>query len=110
LAIDFIEGNVIQGISRTLKEEVLFDSAGVTNNLWLAAPDQEPYSILHFRDVPDIQVVLIDQPAEVAWGAGKPAIGGVGAAIGNAFFNATGVRLRTLPFTPARVLRALAGT
>ena len=103
-----IQGNVLQGISRTLKEEVLFDANGVTNNLWLARPGQEPYSILQFTDVPSMQIVLLEQQTLPSWGAGEATIGAVPAAIGNAIFNATGVRLRTLPLTPARVLSALA--
>jgi CO/xanthine dehydrogenase Mo-binding subunit len=103
-----IQGNVLQGISRTLKEEVLFDANGVTNNLWLSRPGQEPYSVLQFTDVPSVQTVLLEQQTLPSWGAGEATIGAVPAAIGNAIFNATGVRLRTLPLTPARVLSALA--
>ncbi len=98
-----IEGNVIQGISRTLKEEVHFDSQGVTNLLWSSGPDP----VIHFKEVPSIEIVLIDHPRQPAWGAGEPTIGAIPAAIGNAIFDAARIRLRTLPFTPARVLAAL---
>lgn len=106
-----IEGNVIQGIGRTLKEEVHLDSRGVTSVMW--QPNQAnptpQYSVLRFSEVPEIEAILINRPDEPAWGAGEPAIGPMGAAIGNAVFAATGVRIRTLPMTPARVLAALRG-
>jgi CO/xanthine dehydrogenase Mo-binding subunit len=104
-----IEGNVIQGISRTLKEEVVFDRAGVTSVYWTARPGYQPYPVIGFADVPEIQIVLLDRPTEKAWGAGEPAIGAMPGAIGNAVYAATGVRLRTLPLTPERVRAALAG-
>lgn len=96
-----IEGNVIQGISRSLKEEVTWDGGGVTSLTW------ESYPILSFSEVPEIEIVLIDRPGEPPFGAGEPAICPVTAAIGNAVFDATGVRLRNIPFTAERVRRAL---
>jgi nicotinate dehydrogenase subunit B len=105
-----IEGNAIQGTSRTLKEQVLFDANGVTSVVW--AQNQffptPQYSILHFTEVPAVEVVLIDQPTQPPWGAGEPATEVIPAAIGNAIFDAAGIRLRTLPLTPDRVLAALA--
>ncbi len=98
-----IEGNVIQGISRSLKEEVTWDGDGVTSLTW------ETYPILTFSDIPEIEIVLIDRPEEPPFGAGEPAICPVTAAIGNAIFDATGVRLRDIPFTPERVRMALQG-
>ena len=99
-----IEGNVIQGISRALKEEVTNDEHLVTSLDW------STYHILTFPEVPDeIQVELIDHPEAPAWGVGEISICPMGAVIGNAIFDATGVRLRTLPYTPARVLAALQG-
>jgi hypothetical protein len=98
------QGNVIQGISRSLKEEVTTDEHLVTSLDW------STYHILTFPEVPDeIQVELINRPDAPAWGAGEISICPMGAAIGNAIFDATGVRLRTLPYTPARVLAALKG-
>ncbi len=99
--INQIEGNVIQGVSRTLKEEVTWDVQDVTSLTW------ESYPILTFPEIPEIEVVLIDRPEEPSFGAGEPAICTVTAAIGNAVFDATGVRLRTVPFTPERVLGAI---
>jgi nicotinate dehydrogenase subunit B len=105
-----IEGNVIQGISRTLKEQVAYDANGVTSVVW--AQNQffptPQYSILHFTEVPAVEVVLIDQPTQPPWGAGEPTTEVIPAAIGNAIFDAAGIRLRTLPLTPDRVLAALA--
>lgn len=96
-----IEGNVIQGVGRALKEEVTWDEHQVTSLDWSS------YRILTFAEVPVIETVLIDRPEEPALGAGEPAICPVVAAVGNAIFDATGVRIRTMPFTPERVLAAL---
>jgi len=96
-----IEGNVIQGASRALMEEVTFDAAGVTNLNW------KTYPIIRFRDVPDVDIVLIDQRDMQPLGGGEASSIATGAAIGNAIFDAVGVRLRQVPFTPQRVLRAL---
>jgi nicotinate dehydrogenase subunit B len=98
-----IEGNVIQGVSRALKEEVTFDRTQVTSLDW------STYHILTFEEFPRIEVELINRPEEPSWGAGEPAICPMAAAIGNAIFDATGARLRTVPFTPDRVLAALSG-
>ena len=98
-----IEGNVMQGISRTLIEKVNFDANGVTSVLW------STYPVLHFTDVPQsVEIVLIDQPNQPSWGAGEPTIGTMPAAIGNAIFNATGRRVRTLPMSADAVKAALA--
>jgi CO/xanthine dehydrogenase Mo-binding subunit len=96
-----VEGNVIQGVSRSLKEEVTWDDRVVTSLTW------ETYPILTFSEAPEIEVVLIDRPEEVPYGAGEPAICPVTAAVGNAIFDATGARLRDVPFTPERVLAAM---
>jgi CO/xanthine dehydrogenase Mo-binding subunit len=96
-----VEGNVIQGVSRALKEEVTWDAHAVTSLTW------ETYPILTFPEVPDVDVILIDRPDQPPWGAGEPAICVVAAAIANAVHAATGARLRTLPFTPERVRAGL---
>jgi len=97
-----IEGGVIQTVSRTLIEELKFDRSHVTSLDWAS------YPILTFPDVPDVVVDLIDRPKEVPWGAGEPACAVVPSAIGNAIFDATGVRLRSVPFKPGNLKAALA--
>ncbi len=96
-----IEGNIIQGVSRTLLEEVRFDSSGIKSLDW------KSYPILTFQDVPDIEIVLINRPEMPALGGGEPSIGPVPAAIANAVFDAVGIRLREIPFTPQRVVDAI---
>jgi CO/xanthine dehydrogenase Mo-binding subunit len=97
-----IEGNIIQGISRTLWEEVHFDEKNVTSVDWLT------YPILDITEMPQaIDVVLINRPELPPTGAGEPSIRPVAAAMANAIFDATGVRLRRVPFSPDRAKQAL---
>ena len=96
-----IEGNVIQSLSRTLKEEVQFDEQHITSVNW------QTYPILTFSEVPEVDIVLINRPDQPALGAGEPATVTTAAAVANAIFDATGVRLRQTPFTPQRVREAL---
>jgi CO/xanthine dehydrogenase Mo-binding subunit len=96
-----IEGNMMQGVSRTLFEEVKFDATGVNSLDWVS------YPVLRFQDVPEVQIQLINRPELPATGAAEGPIVVVPAAIANAVFDATGVRLREIPFTPERVLNAL---
>ncbi len=98
-----VEGNIIQTLSRTLFEEVTFDTTRVTSADW------NSYPILRFTDMPKIEIELMDRPRDRPFGAGEAASAPVGAAIGNAIFDATGVRLREAPFTEARLKAALAG-
>jgi CO/xanthine dehydrogenase Mo-binding subunit len=95
-----IEGNVIQSLSRTLKEEVQFDEFRITSVDW------ETYPILKFTEVPDVDIVLINHPELPALGAGEPSTVTTAAAVANAIFDATGIRLRQIPFTPERVKTA----
>ena len=65
------------------------------------------YPILTFEEVPPIDVVLIDQPGAPFLGTGEAAQGPTAAALGNALFDATGVRFRRIPFTPEHILAGL---
>jgi CO/xanthine dehydrogenase Mo-binding subunit len=97
-----IEGNVVQGLSRTLFEEVRFDRDSVTSVDWAS------YPILEMSDAPEsIEVALINHPEIAPTGAGEPTIRVIPAAVANAFFDATGVRLRRAPLNPERVKAAL---
>jgi nicotinate dehydrogenase subunit B len=98
-----IEGNVIHATSRTLKEEVRFTKSSVTSVSW------ETYPILNALEMPEeIDIVYVNnEPGKAPGAAGEPPTRPVPAAIANAFFDATGVRLRRVPFTPTRVRAAL---
>src|SRR5205814_1104668 len=98
-----LEGGALQGVSRALLEEVTWDDQKVTSIDWRS------YSPLYLNaDVPVISTVLVNMPNERAMGAGETAVTVVPAAIANAVFDATGARLRQIPFTPERVKAALA--
>lgn len=98
-----IEGGVLQGMSRALAEEITWDDRKVTSIDWRS------YHTLPLGiQTPIIESVLIDQPAEKATGAGETAVTLSAAAIGNAIFDATGARIRQVPFTADRVKEALA--
>ena len=96
-----IEGGMVQSTSWTLHEAVRFDRNVITSRDWSG------YPILTMPDVPDIFVSLLDRNVEKSVGAGEASQGPMAAAIANAFANATGHRLRDLPFTPERVQAAL---
>jgi nicotinate dehydrogenase subunit B len=98
-----VEGGILQTISRVLMEEVMFDRARVVSVDWVS------YPILRFSGVPRIDIELIDRPTEKPLGAGEAACAAVGAALANAVHDATGTRLRTVPFMPERVKAALTG-
>jgi CO/xanthine dehydrogenase Mo-binding subunit len=95
-----IEGNVIQGVSRSLLEEVHFDEQGVTNLDWSG------YPTIRYQDIPDVEIELISRPELGFLGAGEASLVPVPAAIANAIFDATGARVRDIPMTPERVLAA----
>jgi len=97
-----IEGATIYATSRTLKEEVRYNRSTVASSDWLS------YPILRFMEVPDIRIELLNRTDQPPGGIGEPPNTTPAAAIGNAVFDATGIRLRELPFTPARVKAALA--
>jgi nicotinate dehydrogenase subunit B len=97
-----IEGGAIQGMSRALGETVTWDELRVTSIDW------RTYRTLPVGfAIPRIEAVLINQPDEEACGSGETSITVVAAAIGNAIFDATGARIREVPFTPERVKTAL---
>jgi CO/xanthine dehydrogenase Mo-binding subunit len=98
-----IEGGVLQGMSRALTEEITWDDRKVTSINW------NTYKTLPLGiQVPAIECVLIDRPGMKATGAGETAITLSAAAIGNAIFDATGARIRQVPFNPEGVKAALA--
>jgi CO/xanthine dehydrogenase Mo-binding subunit len=96
-----IDGNVIQTTSRTLIEDLQWNRSAVTSLDW------KTYPILQFPDVPEVVVDLIDRPKERPWGAGEPTAAVVPSAIANAVYDAVGIRMRSVPFTPDKVLAAL---
>jgi len=98
-----LEGNILQTISRTLHEEIVYDKNGVTTVDWAS------YPILTFPEVPALEFELIQRLDQPPLGVGEAASTPVPAALGNAVFDATGVRLRTVPFRADRVKAALGG-
>jgi nicotinate dehydrogenase subunit B len=94
-----IEGNVVQGTSRALSEEVTFDRAKVTSIDWTS------YPILDITEAPETVDIVPELPPA---GAGESSIRPVAAALANAVFDATGVRVRRVPMTPERLKPALA--
>ena len=97
-----IVGQLVQAASRMLKEEVTFDKNGVTSLDWVS------YPVLRFAEHPDVTPIVVQRLDEPSTGAGEEVMGAAAAAIANAFFDATGVRLREYPMTPERVKAALA--
>ncbi len=97
-----IEANLMQSISRSIYEQVTWNHETVTSRDWVT------YPILHTADMPDeVKIVMVHRPSVPPAGAGEPSSRPTAAAIGNAVFDATGVRVRTAPLTPANVLAAM---
>ena len=96
-----VSGQLIQTASRMLMEEVQFDTRQVTSLDW------NSYPILRFTDAPQVTPVVVQRLDERSTGAGEEVMAAAAAAIGNAFFDATGIRMDEYPLTPARVLAAL---
>ena len=96
-----VEGGVIQAISWTLKEAVVWDENGIVSRSW------ESYPILGFDEVPEVEVILLDQPGQPGLGSGECAAGPVAAALANAVRHAIGVRVRHLPMTAERIARVI---
>lgn len=97
-----IIGQLVQTASRMLLEEVSFDTEGVTSLDWTT------YPIVRFEDCPQVTPVIVQRLDQESLGAGEEVMAAAAAAIANAFFDATGRRMQMYPFTPARVLAALA--
>ncbi|MFP2929806.1 molybdopterin cofactor-binding domain-containing protein [Pyxidicoccus sp. 3LG] len=97
-----LEGGLIQSLSWSLKEAVRYDARRILSRDW------GTYPILTFSEVPPVEVALIDRPGEPFLGAGEASQGPTAAALANAVFDATGVRLRDLPLTPERLKAARA--
>jgi CO/xanthine dehydrogenase Mo-binding subunit len=95
-----IEGQIIQTVSRTLKEELKWNRSRVTSVDWAS------YPILRFAEVPEVVMELINRPNDPPWGVGEPAACLPPPAISNAVFDAIGVRLRSVPYLPAKVVAA----
>lgn len=92
-----LEGGLVQAASWALLEQVRLDEDGVASRDW------ESYPILRFGQVPEIETQLLDHPGTPPLGAGEASCGPTVAAIANAFYQHTGVRVRDLPLDPARV-------
>jgi CO/xanthine dehydrogenase Mo-binding subunit len=99
--INQAEGGIVQATSWTLKESVRFDRTRITSRTW------EDYPILTFSEAPHIETVLIDRPDEPWLGVGEGMVGPTAAAIGNAVFNAMGIRMHDLPLTRERIIAAM---
>jgi CO/xanthine dehydrogenase Mo-binding subunit len=95
-----MEGGFLQAASWTLYEQVTFDRDGITSRDW------DTYPILRFDNVPEIETVLMDRTGEPYRGAGEATAGPAAGAIANAIYNATGLRLRRMPFTPDAIRAA----
>jgi nicotinate dehydrogenase subunit B len=100
-AIIQMEGCLTMGLGYTFTEEIMFEGGDIKDRMF------DTYDIPKFSWVPRMDTVILDRMNEPPQGGGEPAIIAVGAVIANAIFDATGARLFTLPFTPARVLEAL---
>jgi len=100
-AANQIEGGAIQSTSWTLKERVCFDRFHVTSNTW------ETYPILRFSEVPETEVEFIAGQGNSPLGVGECAQGPTAAAIGNAVYDALGIRVRSLPLTAEQLVNAM---
>ncbi len=97
-----LEGGLIQGASWALHERVEWDRGGILSRDW------DSYPVIRFDNIPAVDVQIIDRPEEVSVGAGEASPGPTLAAIANAIFDATGLRLRRLPFRPDEIMRVAA--
>lgn len=93
-----LEGGFIQAASWALYEQVIWDRDGILSRDW------ESYPVIRFDNIPTIEVTLLDQPGAPSVGAGEASSGPTIAAIANAIFDATGIAMRRMPFTPDAIL------
>jgi len=96
-----MEGCITMGLGYTLTEELVYEGGTIANKNF------DSYEIPRFSWLPEIKCVILDRKDQPPQGGGEPAIIAVGAAVGNAIFDATGARLFTVPFTPERVMKEL---
>jgi isoquinoline 1-oxidoreductase len=96
-----MEGCITMGLGYTLTEELVYEGGAIANRNF------DSYEIPRFSWLPKIECVILDRKDQAPQGGGEPAIIAVGAAVGNAIFDATGARLFTVPFTPERVMKEL---
>ncbi|TFH47977.1 MAG: isoquinoline 1-oxidoreductase [Bacteroidia bacterium] len=96
-----MEGCITMALGYTLTEELDYEGGKIYNRNF------DSYEIPRFSWVPKIDCVILDRQDQAPQGGGEPAIIAVGAAVGNAIFDATGARLFTVPFTPERVMKEL---
>ena len=96
-----MSGAAIMGLSRVLHEDIGFTTKRVNTLDWVS------YPILRFADAPKITTVTVQRPEYLPLGVGEPAMNPIAPAVANAFFDATGVRMRSAPMTPARVRAVL---
>jgi CO/xanthine dehydrogenase Mo-binding subunit len=97
-----LEGGFFQAASWTLHEQVMFDNKGITSRDW------DSYPILRFSGAPKLKTVLLNRPTYPFLGSGEATQGPTPAAIANAIFDATAVRMRDIPFTAVKIRQAMA--
>jgi isoquinoline 1-oxidoreductase len=95
-----VEGAMVMGLGGALFEAVQFENGKITN------PRLSDYRVPRFTDMPAIEIVLLDRKDVPSAGAGETPIIGIAPAVGNAIFDATGIRLRSMPMTPQELLKA----
>jgi CO/xanthine dehydrogenase Mo-binding subunit len=100
-AANQIEGGIIQATSWALKERVRFEGGRIASDTWGG------YPILHFSEVPEVEIRFIERPDEPALGLGEASLGPTAAAIGNAVGRALGTRIRDLPLTRERIMATI---
>jgi CO/xanthine dehydrogenase Mo-binding subunit len=103
LLMNQMSGNLVMGASKTLHEQLMFDKKRVTSRDWVT------YPILRFKETPKVTTVVVNRTDRTPHGSGEPPLVPTGAAIANAVYDATGVRMTQAPLTPSRVRGFLSG-